>query len=125
MSAQKKAPNQIIKPILLGKIVQNNQKTSFRAVFSILGPFGHPHRDPKREPKGPQVGETFGLMSKLKDKPLTKLLGLFFFINGPNQSENRFLYFFLSPILGPIGHPHWTQTGTRRSTSGWDVRPNN
>jgi hypothetical protein len=39
----KKSPKQIIRPFLLGKIVQNNQKTGFYAVcFFILGPFGHP-----------------------------------------------------------------------------------
>jgi hypothetical protein len=43
--------NHMNKPLtkLLGprEIVQNNQKTGFYAVFSILGPFGHPQVDLK------------------------------------------------------------------------------
>ena len=74
----KKAPNQIIRPIFLREIVHNNEKTGFYAVFFILGPFGHPQMNPKKVLKGPQVGRTYGPMSQLKNKPLSKLLGPFF-----------------------------------------------
>jgi hypothetical protein len=46
-----KPPNQIIRPILLGEMVRDDQKTGFYAVFLILGPFGHPQMDPKRYSK--------------------------------------------------------------------------
>jgi hypothetical protein len=39
----KEAPNQIIRPIHLGEMVQNNQKTGFYAAFlSFWGHFGNP-----------------------------------------------------------------------------------
>jgi hypothetical protein len=38
-----------------------------------LGLSRHPQLDSKRYPKGVQVGEKYGPMSKLRNKPLTKL----------------------------------------------------
>jgi hypothetical protein len=59
-------------------MVRNNPQTSFYAVFSILGAIWVPQNGPKKVLKGLQVGWTYGPMSKLKNKPLTKLLGPFF-----------------------------------------------
>jgi hypothetical protein len=47
--AKKKASNKIIKSILLGKMVQNNQKTVFLCYFfASLWQFRHPQMDPKK-----------------------------------------------------------------------------
>jgi hypothetical protein len=59
-------------------MVRNNPKTGFYAVFSILGAVWVAQSGPKKVPKGPQVGGTYGPMSKLKSKHLTKFLGPFF-----------------------------------------------
>jgi hypothetical protein len=61
------------------KLVQNNQKMYFYAVFSC-GAFGHlngPKTLFKTLFKGPQVGGMYVLMSKLKNGLLTKPLGTF------------------------------------------------
>jgi|TARA_B110001454_G_scaffold175630_1_gene167435 hypothetical protein len=71
------SPNPIIRPILLGEIVQNNKRTGFYAVFYfILGPFGH-LKCPKKVLKGLHVARTYGPISKLENNPLNKLLGPF------------------------------------------------
>jgi hypothetical protein len=70
----KVAPNQIIRLIFLGEMVQNNQKTSFYAVFGYSGAIWAL----KKINKGPQVGGMFGPMSELKNNPLTKSFGPFF-----------------------------------------------
>jgi hypothetical protein len=54
-------------------MVQNNQKSFFMLFWGILGHFG-----PKKIQKGLQLGGMFGPMSELKNKPLTKSLGLLF-----------------------------------------------
>jgi hypothetical protein len=54
--------------------------------FYYFGAIWVPQMDPngpKRVLKGLQVGETYGEMSKLKNKPLTKLLGQSFGRKGP------------------------------------------
>jgi hypothetical protein len=61
--------------ILLGKMVQNNQKIGFLATF---GHFGAPQNGPKNILKVPQLGGISRLVSDLKNKPLTKSLGPFF-----------------------------------------------
>jgi hypothetical protein len=94
----------MIRPILLGEIVRNNQKTGFHAVFLFVAIWAPPY-GPKKVPKGPQVGETFGVMSKLKNKPLTKLLGLFFLEKWSETTRKQFFILFVSTILGPFGHP--------------------
>jgi hypothetical protein len=63
---------------LLGTFFRRNclkqPENSFYAdFFFIFGPFWA-----KKVLEGPQVGGTYGSMSELKDKPLTKLLGPFF-----------------------------------------------
>jgi hypothetical protein len=52
----------------------------FYAVFFIFSIWAiwAPPNGPKKVPEGQQVGETYGPMSELKNKPLTKLLGPFF-----------------------------------------------
>jgi hypothetical protein len=59
-------------------MVQNNQKTGFFAVFLNLGLFWAPPNGPQKMLKGLQVDKMYGSMSKLANKPLTKLLGPFF-----------------------------------------------
>jgi hypothetical protein len=71
-------PNQIIRLILQGKIVQNNQKKGFCAVF---GHFGAPPNGPKKIHKVPQLSGMSRPMTELKNKPLTRSLGLFFFVD--------------------------------------------
>jgi hypothetical protein len=39
-----------------------------------FGAIWAPSNGPKKAPKGPQVGETNGLMSEFKNKPQTKLV---------------------------------------------------
>jgi hypothetical protein len=72
--------NRIVRPILSGEIVWNNQKTAFYAgFFSLhLGVIWSPPNGPNKVSKGPQVGGRCGPMSKLENKPLTKLLASFF-----------------------------------------------
>jgi hypothetical protein len=55
-------------------MVQNNQKTVFYAVSGHVGAIWAL----KKINKDPQVGKMFGLMSELKNKPLTKSFGPFF-----------------------------------------------
>jgi len=89
------SPNQIIRLILQGKIVQNNQKKGFCAVF---GHFGAPPNGPKKIHKVPQLSGMSRPMSELKNKPLTRSLGLFFL--GVQNNQKRafstvFGYFWL------------------------------
>jgi hypothetical protein len=70
----KLGPNQIIRPILLGEMVKNNQKIGFMLFLAILAsPNG-----PKKILRGLQVGGMYGPMSGLEKRPLTKLLDKFF-----------------------------------------------
>jgi hypothetical protein len=78
MSTLKTAHNQIISPLLLEEIVQNNQKTGFCAVFFHFGAIWAPPEGAKKELKGLQVIGRYGPMSNQKNKPLTKLLVPFF-----------------------------------------------
>jgi hypothetical protein len=52
----KKAPYQIIMPILLVEMVPNNQKTGFYAVFFNSVAIWAPPSEPKKVDKGPQIG---------------------------------------------------------------------
>jgi hypothetical protein len=88
-------------------------------LFFSLGLFGHPHMDQKKVPKGLQVGETFGLMFNLKNKPLIKLLGLFFLEKWSETTRNQvFILFFVyhfgaiwAPPNGPKQVPEGPQVG--------------
>jgi hypothetical protein len=60
---------------MLGETVQDNQKIVFLCCF--LAVWATPN-GPRKVHKGPQVGGMYGLMSKNKNKPLTKALGPFF-----------------------------------------------
>jgi hypothetical protein len=51
---------------------------SFHAVFFHVGAIWAPRNGTKKVLKGLHVGRTYGPMCKLKNKPLTKFLGLFF-----------------------------------------------
>jgi hypothetical protein len=67
-----------MRPINLGEMVRNNQKTGFYAVFFLhYGAIWAPSNGPKLVPKGLQVSGMYGPMSELKNKLLTKFLGLF------------------------------------------------
>jgi hypothetical protein len=59
-------------------MVGNHHKQSFHAVFFHVGAIWAPQNGLKKVLKGPHLGGTYGPMCKLKNKPLTKLLGLFF-----------------------------------------------
>jgi hypothetical protein len=67
-------PYQIIRPIALGEMIQNNQNKVVMLVLAIVAPpNGH-----KRVCKGPQMSLMYGPLSKLEIKPHTKSLGPFF-----------------------------------------------
>jgi len=61
-------------PILLREMVQNSQKIF---LYAVLGHLGTPN-GPKKVVKDQQVGWMYGLMSELKNRPLTKSVGPFF-----------------------------------------------
>jgi hypothetical protein len=84
----KKLFNQIIRLILLGEILQNNQKTG---VFCNLGNIWAPPNVPKKVHKGLQMSGLYGLMSNLENNPLNKSLGLFFQKKRPktNRKQNH------------------------------------
>jgi hypothetical protein len=65
-------------------MVQNNQITGFSCCF--WGNFGTP-KWTKKVHKGPQVGRMYGLMCKLKNKPLTNHYAQSFRRNGPKQQK--------------------------------------
>jgi hypothetical protein len=88
-------------------MVQNKQKKGFCAIF---GHFGAPSNRPKKIHKILQVSGMSRLMSELKNKPLTKSLGPFFFRrNSPKQPENSFFNSFwlflaqMSDYCGQLG----------------------
>jgi hypothetical protein len=72
--ASKKAPYQIIRPILVGEIVQNKQKKVF---FILFRGIWVPPNVPKKVLEGMQVEGKHVPMSKLEKKPLTKSSGPF------------------------------------------------
>jgi hypothetical protein len=54
-------------------------KTTRKQVFyAVFGHFGAAPNGTKKIHKGLQVSKMYGLMSELKNKPITKSLGLFF-----------------------------------------------
>jgi hypothetical protein len=65
---------------------------------------GAPPNGLKKIHKGWKVGRMYGVMSELKNKPLTKSLVHSFKRNGGKQPENRIFMLFFT-ILGPYGHP--------------------
>jgi hypothetical protein len=54
-----------MRPIILGEMVQNNQKTVFYAVFDHFRAIWAPPRRLKKVAKGPQVGKIYNPMCKL------------------------------------------------------------
>jgi hypothetical protein len=52
--------------------------TRKQVCYAVFHHFGAPPNGPEKIDKGPQVGRMYGLMSELKNKPLTKYLGPFF-----------------------------------------------
>jgi hypothetical protein len=93
MSTLRNKP-QIIRLIHLGEMVQNNQKTGFCTVFSHFGAIWAPPDGPKKVLKGPQVGGRFGPMSKLRNMPVTKLLGPFFWEKWSKTTKTGFYAVF-------------------------------
>jgi hypothetical protein len=126
---KKKAPNQILRPILLGKMVQNNQKLCFLCCFFVIWrPFGHPN-GPKKVPKGSQVGNSamystmysamYSAMYKLENKPLAKSLGPSFKRNSLKQPQNRFFILFFhhfGAIWAPPNRPKKVLKGPQVGT---------
>jgi hypothetical protein len=80
------------------------ENSFYKAVLGHFQAICTPSNGPKRIQTGPQLGGTYGPMSKLKKKPLTKSLGPFFRRNGPKQSEVRFFMLFWA-ISGLLRHP--------------------
>jgi hypothetical protein len=115
--------NQIIRPILYGEIVQNNQKpVYFFAVFFHFGANWAAQNEPKKVPKGQKVSRMYCPMPKLKHKPLTKSLGPF--LKEKLYETTRKQVFMLFFIFGPLGTPKWTQKHNQRLTSRQNVWPN-
>jgi hypothetical protein len=85
-------------------MVQNNQKTVFYAAFVFWGAIWAPQNQPKKVPKGFQLGEMYGLMSKLKNKPLTKAAGAFLYEKWSKSTRKLFIY-AVSFFPEPFGHP--------------------
>jgi hypothetical protein len=63
-------------------------------------------------------------MTKVENKPLTKLLGPFFQENCLKQPENKYFMLVFFPFGGYLGTPKWTKKGSQRPASGRDVWPN-
>jgi hypothetical protein len=63
---EKRPPNQIVRPIFLGEMVQNNQKIVYFMLFLAIWA---PPNGPKKVHKGPQVGGMYGTMSELENRP--------------------------------------------------------
>jgi hypothetical protein len=55
----------MIRPIILGEMVQKKQKTGFCAVFGHFGAIWPPPNGPIKVSKNPQVDKMYGPMSKL------------------------------------------------------------
>jgi hypothetical protein len=66
---------QIIRPVLLGEMVQKYQKIVFS--YAVLAIWATPNGT-KKVYKGPHVGRTYGPMLELENRALTKSLGPFF-----------------------------------------------
>jgi hypothetical protein len=71
---------------------------------------------PKQVLKGSQVNWMYVLMSKFKNKPLTKSKAHSCRRNSLKQPENS-----IYAVLGHFGTLKWTQKGTQRPASGQDV----
>jgi hypothetical protein len=85
-------------------MVQNNQKTGLCCFFHFEAIWAPPNGT-KKVLKDPQVRGTYGLMSKLKNKPLKPNYQAHFLRrNDPKQPEIGFYAFFFF-ILRPFGHP--------------------
>jgi hypothetical protein len=75
-------------------MVQNNKKQVFMLFIPHVGAIWAPPNEPKKVPKGSQVGRTYGPMRKLKDKHLTKLLGPFFKEKWFETTRKKFFMLF-------------------------------
>ena len=70
MSKHKNKPlSKLLGPFFQEKWSKTTRKQIFYAVFRD---FWAPPNGPKKIDKGPQVSRMYGLMSELKNKPLTK-----------------------------------------------------
>jgi hypothetical protein len=91
----------------------------FLCCFSFFGAIWAPPNQPKKVPKGLQVGGMYGRMSKLKNKPLTKALGTFLYKKWSKSTRKLFLY-----AAFILDTPKWTQKGPQRSASVWNLQAN-
>jgi hypothetical protein len=86
------SPYQIIRSILVGEIVQNNQKIVF---FMLFWGIWAPPKGPKKVIKGPQVDRMYVPMSKLENKPL---------VGEIVQNNKKIIFFYV--VLGHLGTPN-------------------
>jgi hypothetical protein len=78
MSLLKNKPlTKLLDPFIYGKWSKQPENRYLCCFFLHFGAIWAPLNGPKKVPKNPQVGGGYGPMSKLKNKPLAKLLGPF------------------------------------------------
>jgi hypothetical protein len=73
--------------------------------------------------KGLQVSKTYGPMSKLENKPLTKLLGPFL-LEKLSETTKKQVFMLFFHFWGHLGTPKWTKKGTQMPAIGREVWPN-
>jgi hypothetical protein len=115
-------PNQVIRPILLEEMVQNNQKTWFlyAVVFFHFGAILRPPNRPKKVLNSLQVGRMYGLMSNLKIRALAKSLGPLFYGKWSKTIKKKFFLCSLWPFEGHLGTQKDTQGPT--TPQPWNPR---
>jgi hypothetical protein len=91
----------LLSSFLLEKLSKTTRKQVFMLFFSFWGHLG----TPKKVPKCPKLGGRYGPMSKLKNNPLTKLLGSFFREKLSKTTKKQFLCCFFLHLGGHFGHP--------------------
>jgi hypothetical protein len=90
----KKVPNQIIRPILIREIVQNNQKTGFFCCFSLLfwGHLGILKMNQKGYPNARKWARCMAQCQNFKNKPLTKSSGPFCYEEWSKTTRQQIIY---------------------------------
>jgi hypothetical protein len=88
--------------------------------LSILGPFGHPQMDPKRYLKVCKLAENMSQYLNLKKSP-KQITRPFLLEEIVQNNQKTGFYAGFSLHFGAIWAPPWTQRGTQRSATEWDV----
>ena len=86
-------------------MVETTTKQVLMLFFFHFGAIWAPPNGPKKVLKDLQVEGTYGPMSKLKNKPLTKLFGPFFKEKWSETIRKQVFMLFFFFISGPLGHP--------------------